>query len=248
MYGILHEQSKRVDLSFYESPELKDTLFRAQQEGPYRPAGIVEGLLVAAQSSASFIAVAWLLFVFNPVLPLVLMAAAVPGVLLRLRYSAKIYAWQEKRAKDERLANYFHFMLTGDDHAKEFRLFDLSGHFMGRFKAIRRILRSEKLGLEIRRAMGDFIAQASSILTVFGSFVYIALKTAAGEITIGDMVLYFQAFQRGLGFLKTLLETGARMYEDNLFLSHLYTFLRLAPKVKPPLKPVPVPDRVLKRY
>jgi ATP-binding cassette subfamily B protein len=56
--------------------------------------------------------------------------------------------------------------------------------------------------------------------------------------------MYFQAFQRGLGFLKTLLETGAEMYEDNLFLSHFYEFLKVKPNVKSPLLPVPVPEKI----
>jgi len=58
------------------------------------------------------------------------------------------------------------------------------------------------------------------------------------------MVMYFQAFQRGLTFLKTLLESGAQMYEDNLFLSHLYEFLTLKPLVREPENPSPVPDKI----
>ena len=244
MYATLHEQSCRVDLAFFESPQYRDTLFRAQQEGPYRPTKIVNGLFAAGQAGASFFAVAWLLAVFNPLLPLIIVAATVPGILLRLSYSKKIYEWQEKRTEDERRAFYFHWMLTGDAHAKEFRLFNLGRYFIERFRQIRSTLKKEKLWFERRRAMGDFIAQASPTACVFGSFAYIAFRAARSEITIGDLVMYFQAFQRGLGFLKTLLETGAEMYEDNLFLSHFYEFLKVKPDVKSPLLPVPVPEKI----
>lgn len=244
MYAILHEQSCRVDLAFFESPEYRDTLFRAQQEGPYRPTKIVNGLFAAGQAGASFLAVAWLLAVFNPLLPVIICAAAAPGILLRLSYSKKIYEWQEKRTEDERRAYYFHWMLTGDAHAKEFRLFNLGPYFIERFRQIRSTLKEEKLWFERRRAMGDFIAQASAIICVFGSFAYIAFKAANGEITIGDLVMYFQAFQRGIGYLKTLLETGAEMYEDNLFLSHFYEFLKVKPDIESPHHPVPVPEKI----
>ncbi|WP_157488517.1 hypothetical protein [Desulfobacter postgatei] len=183
MYAILHEQSCRVDLAFFESPECRDTLFRAQQEGPYRPTKIVNGLFAAGQAGASFLAVAWLLAVFNPLLPLIIVAAAVPGILLRLSYSKKIYEWQEKKTEDERRAYYFHWMLTGDAHAKEFRLFNLGPYFIERFRQIRSTLKEEKLWFERRRVMGDFIAQASTIVCVFASFAYISLKAANGEIT-----------------------------------------------------------------
>ena len=244
MYSVLHEKSVKTDLAFYESPKYRDTLFRAQQEGPYRPTSIVNGLFAAGQSGASFVAVFWLLFMFNPVLPVIMVAASIPGVLLRLKYSEKIYSWQEKRTEDERRSYYFHWMLTGDAHAKEFRLFNLGKHFIDRFKVIRALLKNEKLYFEKRRAFGDFLAQSSATVAVFGSFVYIAFKTAQGTITLGDMVMYFQGFQKGLGFLKTLLESGAQMYEDNLFLSHLYEFLKLEPEIKDPKSPSKIPEQI----
>jgi len=145
MFSVLHEKSVKTDLAFYESPEYRDTLFRAQQEGPYRPTSIVNGLFSAGQSGASFAAVFGLLFMFNPFLPVIMVAAALPGVLLRLKYSEKIYSWQEKRTEDERRAFYFHHMLTGDAHAKEFRLFNLGKHFIDKFNSIRKTLKKEKL-------------------------------------------------------------------------------------------------------
>jgi ATP-binding cassette subfamily B protein len=244
MFSVLHEKSIQADLEFYESSKYRDTLFRAQSEGPYRPTSIVNGLFAAGQSAASFAAVFWLLFMFNPLLPVIMVAASIPGVLLRLKYSEKIYSWQEKRTEDERRAYYFHRMLTGDEHAKEFRLFNLGRHFIDQFKTIRAVLKNEKLYFEKRRAFGDFIAQSSATVTVFASFVYIAFKTAQGTITLGDMVMYFQGFQKGLGFLKTLLESGAQMYEDNLFLSHLYEFLKLEPDIKDPASPLKIPDKI----
>ena len=244
MFSVLHEKAVKVDLAHYESLEYRDILFRAQREGPYRPTSIVNGLFAASQNGASFAAVFGLLFIFNPVLSIVMVAAAIPGIFLRLRYSEKIYDWQEKRTEDERRAYYFHWMLTSDAHAKEFRLFNLGKHFIDRFKAIRKLLKTEKLYFEKRRALGDFIAQSSSTLAVFGSFAYIAFKTAQGNISLGDMVMYFQGFQKGLGFLKTLLESGAQMYEDNLFLSHLYDFLEIKPQILEPGIPTPVPEKI----
>lgn len=244
MFSVLHEKAVETDLAYYESPEYRDTLFRAQREGPYRPTSIVNGLFSASQSGASFVAVFGLLFLFNPVLSIVMVAAAVPGIFLRLKYSEKIYTWQEKRTEDERRAYYFHWMLTSDVHAKEFRLFNLGRHFIDRFKAIRELLKKEKLYFEKRRALGDFIAQSCSTLAVFGSFAFIAFRTAQGVITMGDMVMYFQGFQKGLGFLKTFLESGAQMYEDNLFLTHLYDFLKIRPQIPEPEIPSQVPETI----
>jgi ATP-binding cassette subfamily B protein len=55
------------------------------------------------------------------------------------------------------------------------------------------------------------------------------------------MVMYFQAFQRGLSSMRDLLGGMASLYEDNLFLSNLFEFLTLKPKVTEPADPSPVP-------
>ena len=49
------------------------------------------------------------------------------------------------------------------------------------------------------------------------------------------MVMFFQAFQRGLIFLRNLLKNLADLYENNLFLSYLYEFLDAGSHVTDPL-------------
>jgi len=87
----------------------------------------------------------------------------------------------------------------------------------------------------------EFLAQASTALAVLGSYAFIAYRTVQGVITLGNLVMYYQAFQRGQGYLRGLLSGLAGLYEDNLFLSNLYEFLDLKPKVVEPLHPKPVP-------
>jgi ATP-binding cassette subfamily B protein len=58
-------------------------------------------------------------------------------------------------------------------------------------------------------------------------------------------VMYYQGFQSGLGFMQGILRGLAGLYEDNLFLSNFYRFLDLAPAVKSPPHPAPVPKKAL---
>ncbi len=241
MYDILHAKSIEVDLEYYENPQYFDTLHRAQQEGPYRPTHILNSLVRLGQNSISLMAMAVLLFSFHWGVAVVLFAAAVPGVLVRLRYSGKMYRWQRERTPVERKASYFNWLLTGDVHAKEIRLFGLGDLFIRGFSDMRKQLRSERLEITRKRSVADLVAEASATLAVFGSFGFIAYRTVQGIITLGDMVMYLGAFQRGLSYLRNMLGGVGDLYENNLFLSNLYEFLDLEPKVEEPLYASPVP-------
>jgi len=241
MYGILHAKSAAVDLAYYENPHYLDTLHRAQQEGPYRPTRIVDGLIQFARSGISLLAMAGLLFSFHWLLTLLLFAAAIPGVLVRLKFSKKLYSWQRERTSAERQADYFNWLLTGYGHAKEIRLFDLGGLITNWFDKLHAQLRREKLKIVKKRSAGELAAEFCGLLAVFGSLSLIAYRTVNGVITLGDMVMYFQAFQRGSSFLREMLSAMAGLYEDNLFLVNLYEFLDLKPEVKEPVNPMPVP-------
>jgi ATP-binding cassette subfamily B protein len=238
---LLHAKSIEVDLEYYENPRYYDTLHRAQAEAPGRPTSIVKGLANIVQSGISLLAIVGLLFTFHWAVAFILFAAAIPGVLVRVRYANRMFAWQRSRTAAERQSWYYHWLLTGDAYAKEIRLFNLGTFFKNRYTDVRKILRKEKLAMTAHRSYGELIAQASAVVAVFGSLALIVFRTVRGAITLGDMVMYYQAFQRGQSALRDFLGGLTGLYEDNLFISNLYEFLDLKPKVREPDRPHPVP-------
>ena len=244
MYDILHAKSMAVDLDYYENPEYQDTLHRAQREGPFRPTQIVNNLMGLAQSTVSLVAMAGLLVTFHWTVALVLFLAAAPGILVRIRYSRVMFDWQREKTPDERLAMYYNYILTGNACAKEVRLFAIGEEIAGRFGRVRKRLRRERLSISRSRAVADVVAQTAGTLAVFGILGFIAYRAVLGLITLGDMVMFFQAFQRGLGYLRQMLRGLADLYENNLFISYFYDFLDVDSRVTEPEKPLPVPAEV----
>jgi ATP-binding cassette, subfamily B, bacterial len=244
MQDILHRKSIEVDLAYYEDSKFYDTMHRAQGEAPYRPTSIVNGFIRTIQSSISMLAMVGLLLSFHWIVAVVLFAAALPGVLVKLKFSRINWKWQRKRTETERKAWYKHWLLTSIGHAKELRLFGLGEHFREMYQNLRTILRKEILGIAKRRAAADFGTQAVATLLIYGSLAFIAKQAFAGLITIGGMVMYFQAFQRGLGYLSSLLGSLAGLYESNLFLSNLFDFLDIEPSVIDPASPKPFPPQI----
>jgi len=241
MSEVLHAKSIEADLAYYESSRYYDTLHRAQLEAPFRPLQIVNGLAQLAQSGISLLGVAALLFAFNWVVGAVLFAAVVPGLAVRFAEARKLLRWQEEQTGRERMAEYLNWILTGGACAKEVRLFGTGPLFAGRFRELRKELREGRLAMAFRRSAAETAAQVFAIAAFTGSYLFISWRAAQGAITLGDLVMLFTAFARGQGFLQEAMGSLGRLYEGNLFLSHLDEFLSLERTVAEPGNPRPFP-------
>lgn len=239
---ILHAQSVAVDLGYYEDPSYYDTLHRAQSEAPYRPPRIVSGLIQIAQNGLALAGISAWLVSLNWLLAAALFVGVLPGALVRLLFSRRLYSLQQEQTEQERRAWYYHGLLTEMPSAKELRLFDLGALFRSRYRALRQAIRSRTLTLAGHRAAADFVGQVVAVAALFASLAWVALQTVRGRITVADLAVYYVGFQTGLNLLQTVLRAMAGLYEDNLFLTNLYRFLDLVPNVAAPSRPAPVPS------
>jgi ATP-binding cassette subfamily B protein len=239
--ALIHSKSITIDLEYYENPQYYDALHRAQQEAAYRPTSVLNGLLELGLNGISSLALAALIVSLNWLLAVALTLAALPGVLVRLRYDRRLYQWRRQKTHLERQAYYFDWLLVGGEFAKELRLFNLGHPFAQRFQALRRQLHREKLKIAANYSLTQLVTQFSTTLATFGCYAFIAYQAVRGTITLGDLVMYQQAFSRLQGALKGILGSLARLYADNLFLTNLYEFLDLKPKIAEPAHPHAVP-------
>lgn len=239
--NTLHEKSIDLDLAYYENPKYYDTLHRAQQEGPYRPTKIVNGLTRMLQNAVSLAAMVGLLFMFHWGVGILLFVSTIPGLFVQMIHARKRFDWQKTRTQSERRATYFSNVLTIDLFAKEIRLFDLGVFFSNSFDALRTLLRREKLSLSRKRTVAEFFAQVFAAVVLMGCLLLITVRAINGAITVGDMVMFYQAFQRGIGHLKDLLTNIAALHEDNMFVAYFFEFLDIRNQIVDPLTPVNVP-------
>jgi ATP-binding cassette subfamily B protein len=131
--------------------------------------------------------------------------------------------------------------LTGYTVAKEIRLFNLGNLFSDRFSALRAKIYKQTLAITTKRAIAGFLSQSLAAILMLAAYGFIVYQSIQGILKIGDLFLYYQAFQRGQQALKGVLGGLSALYEDNLFLANLFEFLELKPKISQPVHPKPVP-------
>jgi ATP-binding cassette, subfamily B, bacterial len=241
VHTLLHAKSIQVDLEYYENADYHNTFHRAQEEAAYRPPLILQGLIQVAQNSLALASILVLLGALNWLIPVLLLAAMLPGIWMRMNASGKRY-WRLRNWTDhERLAYYFHTLLTQGNHAKEVRLYHSGQLFSSRFQKLRQSIYHEKQKLAYYQAQTDLLTQGGATIAVFAACGVIAFQTWQGMLTLGSFVMYYQAFQRGQAFLRDLLSNLVSLYENSLFLKDFYEFLDLEIRIASPIQPLPIP-------
>jgi ATP-binding cassette, subfamily B, bacterial len=242
VHSLLHTKSIQVDLQYYENTDYYNTLHRAQVQATYRPQMVLSGLLQVGQSGLSLLGILFLLAALNWMVALLLLIATIPGILIRFRYTGRAYGRISSWTERERQSYYFHTLLTTEPSAKEIRLFNLGHLFSQWFQSLRTSIRQEKIQLATQQSKIDLITHGSATVAVCIACGITAHQTIQGAITLGGFVMYYQAFQRGQGFLRELLSQFVNLYENSLFLQDFYQFLDLKLTVIEPEDPKPLPN------
>src|SRR5690606_11969717 len=69
-------------------------------------------------------------------------------------------------------------------------------------------------------------------------------RAVSGTATLGDLALFYRAFDRGQGLMQSVLGSIGNVHRNTLFLEHLFEFLDQQSQVTRPEKPQPVPEKV----
>jgi ATP-binding cassette, subfamily B, bacterial len=239
--SLIHTKSIEADLAFYESAEFYDRLHRARDEASYRPLTLLENLGSAVQDGITLIAMAAVLIPFGIWLPAALFFSTLPALFVVARFTLKQHQLWEKNTSDERRSWYYDWLLTSVDAAAEVRLFSLGDHFKKLYQNLRRSLRSERLKLARNQSLAELGATTAGLALTGGSLIWIALKVMKGALTLGDLALFYQAFNKGQTLMRSLLQNVGHIYSNSLFLGNLFEFLSLKPKVVDPVHPVHFP-------
>ncbi len=234
----IHHRSAVLNMSYYDTADAHHALFRAQQEGPQRPGPMVKNLFGLGQQTIALSCILTLLFTYNSIFTLLLVFSALPVLLVKIHHSSLLFAWRNTRTKDERTAHYYSRLLTGKHAAHELRSFQLGDEIKRRFEHLQTHIRTSGLNLKRQAVRWQFIAQSLSIAIVISGLYWITRGTLKGQYTLGILVMAFQALQSGQALMIQLAQSTGNVYENNLFLSNLITFLHKTPIQENPVHPV----------
>jgi len=224
---MILEKALTLELSQFEDSEFYDKLTRARREASSRPLSLVMRTFGLTQNAISLLSFAALLVRFSPWTVLILLLAGLPAFIAETKFSGDAFRLFRWRSPEARMQSYLEAVLAREDHAKEVKLFGLGPRLLQRYRDIFARLYREDRALSIRRDGWGFALGLVATATLYGAYVWIALSTVRGAITLGQMTMYLLLFRQGQSAVSAILAAIGGMYEDNLYLSTLYEYLEM---------------------
>ncbi|MBP1676414.1 MAG: transporter related protein [Bacteroidetes bacterium] len=227
VHDLLHRKHTELELSYYENPELQNKIHRAVQEASYRPMKITNEILTAFKSIGASVFLIGIFASIQWYLVFILLVAVAPDLLVRIKFSRRLYKLRNEQSPGEREMFYYNRVLTGVPFAKEQKLFGFSHFFLTKFDKLQQKLFTEKISLQKSELIQILFTQLFAALLIFGSIGLVLFLNINGKISIGTVILFLFAFQRGYSVLNDMFRSVTRITEDNAFLNDFIDFLHL---------------------
>lgn len=241
--GLVHDKSATLDVGYFESAEYHDRLEQATS-GTKLPLSLFENLGGIVQNSITLLVMTGLLIQYSFWIPIILLISALPAFAIILWFDRKYHRWWRSTTGERRWIQYFDGVLTFSLAVAEIKVFNLNPHFQKMYKSLRKRLRIEKMSQMRKLGIAKLFSTAFSLLILAAAITWMGSRALNGSFTLGDLALFYQAFDRGQGLMRTILNNVGQMIKSSLFLSVLFEFLDLQSKITDPENPVEPPQNL----
>jgi ATP-binding cassette subfamily B protein len=222
------EKAQGLELHLFEDPEFYDKLTRARREASSRPISLITGAFGLVQSLITLVGYGALLVRFSGWAVLALCVATIPATIAEMRFSKLAFKIRNWRSPESRRLMYLEYVLANDEHAKEVKLFGVGPMLLDRYKVLSEEFYDEDRKLYLRRAKWTQVLSLIGTGTFYAAYAAMAIMTAAGALTLGNMTMYVLAFRQGQQAFQSALGGIGDIYEHNLYMSNLWEFLAIA--------------------
>ena len=239
-------KAKTVDMRSFDRPEFYEKLENANREAGMRPLHILNAtfsVISTAISAVSFIAV---LATLSPWAPVIVIVTAIPTAITSYYFRHKNFWYMRHHSKERREMNYYSGMMVNKDMAKEVRLLGLSETFIDKYKRVFAKYYAGIKRLIIKEGVIQTLIGLITTVSTCGLFVFVAYSIVFGNGEIGDYSLYTGALTSISGYVTTLLNSTASIYEGTLFINNMIEFMNEEVTVVPIIENPILPDKEIR--
>ena len=231
---VLEKVANFDDIALFENPELLNIVELAKtgvskiQQLAFTLSMTITGIFIFIPSISLAATIAWWV-------PVLMLISSSPSIYIKRKYSRIIWRVQKKQAKITREMNLSARVLTGEEYAKELRLFGLQELWLKRWQAQFLQFFSEMQRIRKKGAIVVLFWSVFSRIGVALPFVYVVMGALGGRYTLGDVALYSGLIVQVEQSLQLLIGNYTNLYDISLGVSPIFQLLELKPELQSPL-------------
>jgi len=231
---VLEKVANFDDIALFENPELLNIVELAKtgvskiQQLAFTLSMTITGIFIFIPSISLAATIAWWV-------PVLMLISSSPSIYIQRKYSRIIWRVQRKQAKISREMNLSARVLTGEEYAKELRLFGLQELWLKRWQSQFLQFFSEMQRIRKKGAIVVLFWSVFSRVGVALPFVYVVMGALGGRYTLGDLALYSGLIVQVEQSLQLLIGNYTNLYDISLGVSPIFQLLELKPELQSPL-------------
>ncbi len=228
----IHQKFLEIDYEYFEIPHFYDQLYRARNIGKYHALGLVSVLGNFISSTITLISMAGVLTPYGLLFPLLLLVSTLPMIYAISKNNRREYTWNQDMTENMRRADYFDYLLTDRQTVVEVRMYGMGKRIVSLYQALRQNLRNGRMGLVRHQSLRQTLASIFGLLIASGGLAYMAIRVLEGRLSLGDMALYYQAFNLGQSLVNAMVHSAGNVFNNILNMGNYFDFIDLEPKMK----------------
>ena len=236
-------KAKDVDIASFDRPDFYEKLENANREAGMRPIQILNATLNVLSAGISMLSFIIVLATLNPLAPVVIIVAAIPGAIVSYLYRNKNFWYIRRHSKERREMTYYSGMMVNKDMAKEIKLLGLGDTFIAKYKSVFAKYYAGLKKLILKEGVTQLIIGMLSTVANCTLFLYVAYSVIYDNGQIGDYSLYTGALTSITGYVATLFTATATIYEGTLFINNMMEFMKEKAEVVPSVSPAVIPSK-----
>ena len=244
MNTLLMEKAAGLpDLAMFEISEFYDALRNAREGTSSRPMHVLRSFLDMLERGVSCTGFVFILWHLHPVVMLLILAETIPSFRLSVTLTEQMEDVFRHQAPDARRLAYLGRLITGDEAAKEMRLYGLAQYFMTQYRTIYERIFAQMFSHVRHYAIKSSIVGLLHMVSLGVSYGIVVYRAINESITIGDVSLYVGTILQFYAAVNMFRINVIMSYENGLYLRHFFDFLKRKPSIhiEPPGQALSVP-------
>jgi ATP-binding cassette, subfamily B, bacterial len=236
------EVATAVDAVAFEIPEFHDRLRRAQINAQLRPFQLSAGVLGLIGAGIGVVAVGVTLAFIAPLFCVLLIVAAVPGVVANLKASSLLYRFEVRRTEPDRRRGYLFHVLGTKEHAAELRSFEIGEPLRSRHDALYDERVDDLAVVVARRLRYLLVGTVLSGVVTTGAFVLLVWSFQSGSVDLAGAGSAAAATLILTQRLQGLASSVSSLLESSLFVEDFTSFVDILPELATPAGSLQAPE------